>query len=56
MRLSENYLLIFVSALVLGFVLLVHSFITSHEVPSGLRLDCPAAQVLDPVTHTCGGV
>jgi hypothetical protein len=39
-----------------AFLMLVHSMFTSHEVPEGLETDCGGAQVLDPVTHLCGGL
>lgn len=47
---------IFIAGIVLAVVMLVHSFVTDHAVPDDLVTDCPGAQVLDAVTHTCGGV
>lgn len=36
-------------------LLVMHGIVTSHAVPEDLLTDCVGAQVLDPVTHTCGG-
>lgn len=46
---------VFIAGLVLIVVMFTHSIITDHNVPDGLVTDCPGAQVLDAVTHTCGG-
>lgn len=47
---------VFIAACVFVLVMVVHSFVTDHAVPADLVTDCPGAQVLDAVTHTCGGV
>jgi len=43
-----------VFALAFAFLLL-HSLVTSHAVPDSIWTSCVGGQVLDPVTHTCGG-
>lgn len=48
--------MLFIAVLTTALVLLVHSAVTSFEVPANVLADCVGAQVLDPVTHTCGGV
>lgn len=52
---SSPALLLFVVTMVTAFVLLIHSALTSIEVPENLLADCAGAQVLDPETMTCGG-
>lgn len=46
---------VFIAGLVLIVVMFAHSLVTDHSVPDDLVTDCAPGEVLDAVTHTCGG-
>lgn len=48
-------LVVVATVLAVSFLLLFHSAVTSHGVPDDIFTSCVGGQVLDPVTHTCGG-